>query len=306
MSSACAFAPASIGNVAVGFDILGQSFAGPGDRATVRRVAEPVVRIEAIRGCVSALPIEAERNTAGRALIALRGALGLPFGFSIELDKGIAMGSGMGGSAASCVAALVAANALLDRPLQAGELYPFAIEGEAVSSGSRHGDNVGPMLLGGLVLAAPARLVRIDVPDAWHSVVVHPDAILETRHAREVLNAAYRLSDLVGQSANLALVLSGCHRGDAGMVREGLADVLVEPRRAPLITGFAAVKQAALDANAMGASISGAGPSVFAWFENRTDAEAAAPGMQAAFHAAGLASQAWISPINGPAATLIA
>ena len=296
MSSACAFAPASIGNVAVGFDILGQSFAGPGDRATVRRVAEPVVRIEAIRGCVSALPIEAERNTAGRALIALREALGLPFGFSIELDKGIAMGSGMGGSAASCVAALVAANALLDRPLQAGELYPFAIDG----------DNVGPMLLGGLVLAAPARLVRIDVPDAWHSVVVHPDAVLETRHAREVLNAAYRLSDLVGQSANLALVLSGCHRGDAGMVREGLADVLVEPRRAPLITGFAAVKQAALDANAMGASISGAGPSVFAWFENRTDAEAAAPGMQAAFHAAGLASQAWISPINGPAATLIA
>ena len=135
---------------------------------------------------------------------------------------------------------------------------------------------------------------------------MHPDAVLETRHAREVLNAAYRLSDLVGQSANLALVLSGCHRGDAGMVREGLADVLVEPRRAPLITGFAAVKQAALDANAMGASISGAGPSVFAWFENRTDAEAAAPGMQAAFHAAGLASQAWISPINGPAATLIA
>lgn len=134
MSSACAFAPASIGNVAVGFDILGQeSFAGPGDRATVRRVAEPVVRIEAIRGRhVSALPIEAERNTAGRALIALREALGLPFGFSIELDKGIAMGSGMGGSAASCVAALVAANALLDRPLQAGELYPFAIEGEAV------------------------------------------------------------------------------------------------------------------------------------------------------------------------------
>lgn len=305
MSSACAFAPASIGNVAVGFDILGQSFAGPGDRATVKRIAEPVVRIEAIRGCVSALPMQAERNTAGRALIAMRAALELPFGFAIELDKGIALGSGMGGSAASCVAALVAANALLDEPLQAGELYPFAIEGEAVSSGSRHGDNVGPMLLGGLVLATPGRLVHIDVPEAWHSLVVHPDAVLETRRAREVLNAAYRLSDLVMQSANLALVLSGCHRGDAAMVREGLADVLVEPRRAPLITGFAEVKQAALDCNAMGASISGAGPSVFAWFENRADAESAAPHMQAAFRSAGLPSQAWISPINGPAAALI-
>jgi len=134
---------------------------------------------------------------------------------------------------------------------------------------------------------------------------VHPDAVLETRRAREVLRGDYPLSAFVEQGANLALVLTGCQRGDADLVRAGLADRLVEPRRAPLIPGFAQVKQAALDCNAMGASISGAGPSVFAWFENRTDAEAAAPGMQAAFRNAGLPSQAWISPINGPAAALI-
>lgn len=305
MILATAFAPASIGNVAVGFDILGQSIAGIGDHATVRRIDEPGVRIDAIRGCVRNLPLQPMRNTAGRALLAMREALGLPFGFAIELDKGIALGSGMGGSAASCVAALVAANALLDQPLTVEQLYPFALDGEAVSSGSRHGDNVGPMLLGGLVLAAHGRLLRIEVPEAWHSVVVHPDAVLETRRARQVLQGTYALADFVAQSANLALVLSGCQRGDAELVRAGLADMLVEPRRAPLIRGFHAVKDAALAHDAMGASISGAGPSVFAWFETRSRAAAAAAAMVAAFEQAGFAAAAFLSPINGPAAALV-
>ena len=305
MISATAFAPASIGNVAVGFDILGQSIAGIGDQTTVRRIDEAVVRIDAIRGCVRNLPLEPMQNTAGRALLAMREALDLPFGFAIELEKGIALGSGMGGSAASCVAALVAANALLEEPLSAEQLYPFALDGEAVSSGSRHGDNVGPMLLGGLVLAAHGRLLRIEVPEVWHSVVVHPDAVLETRRARQVLQGTFALTDFVAQSANLSLVLSGCQRGDAELVRAGLADVLVEPRRAPLIRGFHAVKDAALAHDAMGASISGAGPSVFAWFETRSRAAAAAAAMVAAFEQAGQAASAFLSPINGPAAALV-
>ena len=305
MISATAHAPASIGNVAVGFDILGQSIAGIGDQATVRRIDDALVRIDAIRGCVRDLPLEPMQNTAGRALLAMREALDLPFGFAIELEKGIALGSGMGGSAASCVAALVAANALLEEPLSAAQLYPFALDGEAVSSGSRHGDNVGPMLLGGLVLAAHGRLLRIEVPEVWHSVVVHPDAVLETRRARQVLQGTFALTDFVAQSANLSLVLSGCQRGDAELVRAGLADVLVEPRRAPLIRGFHAVKDAALAHDAMGASISGAGPSVFAWFETRSRAAAAAAAMVAAFEQAGQAASAFLSPINGPAAALV-
>jgi homoserine kinase len=306
MSEATAFSPASIGNLGIGFDILGQSFAGAGDRATVRRIQSGKVHISAIRNALVALPLDAEKNTAGAALIALREALKLPYGFDIELDKGIPFGSGMGGSAASCVAALVAANALLDAPLSAEQLYPFALAGEAVASGGRHGDNVGPMLLGGVVLATLDHLVKIPVPDAWHSVLVHPDAVLETRRAREALKGAYAIGDYVAQSANLALVLAGCQRGDASLVRAGLNDVLVEPRRAPLIEGFARVKQAALDHRAMGASISGAGPSVFAWFESRAEAEAAAPAMQAAFTEAGIASESFISPVNGPAARVLA
>src|SRR6185295_10056838 len=151
----------------VGFDILGHTLAGPGDRATVRVIDAPKVRIAAIRGCKVELPRDAERNTAGAALIALREALQLPHGFEIELDKGIAFGSGMGGSASSCVAALVAANALLDEPLGIDALYPLAMHGEAVASGGLHGDNVGPMLMGGLVLATAVRMVSIPVPPAW-------------------------------------------------------------------------------------------------------------------------------------------
>ena len=302
---ACAFSPASVGNVAVGFDILGHTLAGVGDTVTVRRIEAPQVRVAAIRGASFALPLEAERNTAGAALIAMRQALGLAYGFEIEIDKGIALGSGMGGSAASCVAALVAANALLERPLPRAALYPFALAGEAVASGGRHGDNLGPMLLGGLVLATAERLVRIPVPPLWHSLLVHPEAVLETRRAREVLQVDYALKEFVAQSANLALVLAGCHAGDADLVRAGLRDVLVEPRRAPLIGGFDAAKAAALDAGALGASISGAGPSVFAWFESRQGAQDAAPAVQAAFAAAGFESQAWVSPIDSPGAHLL-
>ena len=303
-SIASAFSPASVGNVAVGFDLLGHTVAGPGDRALVRRIDEPVVRIVAVRGVAGELPLEAERNTAGRALIAMREGLGLQHGFELELDKGIPLGSGMGGSAASCVAALVAANALLDAPLSREALYPFALDGEAVASGGRHGDNLGAMLLGGLVLATADRLVKLDAPAHWHCVLVHPEQVLETRRAREALAGSYELKGFVAQSANLALVLTGCARGDASLVRAGLADVLVEPRRAALIPGFAAVKQAALDANAMGASISGAGPSVFAWFESRSAAEGAVAPMQAAFAAIGVESQVWVSPVAGPAAEL--
>jgi homoserine kinase len=179
--AACAFAPASVGNVAVGFDLLGHSVAGAGDRAEVRRIDEPVVRIAAIRGRVDGLPLDPLRNTAGTALLSLRHALGLSGGFELVLHKGIALGSGMGGSAASCVAALVAANALLESPLSREALYPFALDGEAVASGSRHGDNLGSMLLGGLVLSTPDRLLRVPVPAAWHCALVHPHVVLETR-----------------------------------------------------------------------------------------------------------------------------
>jgi len=302
---AIAEAYASVGNVGIGFDILGHTMEGAGDRADVRRIAEREVRIVAIDGVITDLPMAAAENTAGAALLSMMHGLALPFGFELTLHKGIALGSGMGGSAASCVAAVVAANELLDEPLPREALYPFALDGEVVASGSRHGDNLGPMLLGGLVLATEHRLVRIPVPAEWHCALVHPHVVLETRKARAALAGHYALGEFVAQSANLAMVLAGCYRGDAALVREGLSDVLVEPRRAPLIPGFAQVKQAALAAGALGASISGAGPSVFGWFEDRDSAAAAARDMHAAFLAAGHPSDVLVAPIDGPAARVL-
>lgn len=306
--TARARAPASVGNIGVGFDLLGHVITGPCDEAQVRRIDAAEVRIEAIHGEVpgmASIPLAAHANTAGRALMTLREHVGVGHGFAITLHKGIALGSGLGGSAASCVAALVAANALLDAPLPREALYPFALQGESVASGSLHGDNVAPMLLGGVALATAERALRLTAPDWLHAVVVHPQQVLETRHARSVLQAPYPLHQCIAQTTHLALFLIGLQRGDADLIRAGLHDVLVEPRRSGLIPGFAGVKSAALAHGALGSSISGAGPSVFAWFCSRAEAERAAPAMAGAFAEAGVSAECHVSPVNAPAAELL-
>jgi homoserine kinase len=216
---ATAFAPASVGNAAVGFDILGHALAGAGDRVVARRSARSGVRVLAIRGATVELPREAERNTAGKALLSLFAARQADFGVEIEIEKGIALGSGMGGSAASAVAALVAANELFEQPLSRDELYAHALEGEAVASGGKHGDNIAPMLLGGLVLATHERMIKVPVPRGLWCALAHPHFVLETRVARAALVEPYAIGDFVRQSERLALVLAGCWRDDLSLVR---------------------------------------------------------------------------------------
>jgi homoserine kinase len=305
LKTATAVSPASIGNVATGFDILGHTVLGPSDRVTVRRIADTSIRLGSVGGVTMELPSDPERNTALRALVAFRNGRNLAFGFEVDIVKGIPMGSGMGGSAASAVAALLAANALLDEPLPQVELYPFALEAESAASGGRHGDNVGPMLIGGLVLATPERVVRLPVPAGLTCVLVHPHMVLETRRSRAALSSPFAIGDFVPQSAGLAELLVGLFTGRLDSIRAGLKDVLVEPRRAHMIPGLAEVKGAALDSGALGASISGGGPSVFAWFENPTKAEAAQDAMRTAFAGVGLASDAFVSPVEGPMARLL-
>lgn len=303
---ASAIAPPTVGNVAVGFDVLGHALEGVGDRVTVTRTAASVVRIISITGLEISLPLEADANTAGRALIALLSSCPSGTGFDVEIEKGIAFGSGMGGSAASSVAAVVAANATLDVPLPMATLYHAAMHGESAASGSMHGDNVAPALLGGLVIA-PSRgdPVALPVPAWLHAAVVRPHFPLETRASRAVLSHPYQLPAFVEQSAALALTLAGCFNSDAALIRRGLRDVLVEPRRAALIPGFAKVKQAALDCDALGASISGGGPSVFGWFESRAAAERAATAMRAAFRTVALESTALVSRVAAPGARVV-
>jgi homoserine kinase len=268
--SSVAFAPATVGNVGIGFDILGHTFPAIGDRVRATRTAQPGVRIVAITGVAGELPVEAASNTAGMAVLSLAESLALPFGIELAIEKGIPLGSGLGGSAASAVAAVVAVNELLDQPLSRLELLKHAIEGEAVASGSRHADNIAPSLFGGLVLTVGIdmpRIKQIPVPAGIRCVLVHPQLYLSTREARLILNPTVKLSDVVWQTANLAGFLAGCYTNDLALIRDAFEDVLIEPQRAHLIPGFADVRRSAMEEGALGCSISGAGPSVFAWSE---------------------------------------
>lgn len=306
-ATATAFAPATVGNVGVGFDILGHAFGVIGDRVTVRRVAMAGVRIVAIEGTQHGLPLEAERNTAGKAVLSLAGAASPQFGIELSIEKGIPLGSGLGGSAASAVAAVVAANALLDAPVPPIELLRHAIIGEAVASGSRHADNIAPALFGGLVLTVgidSPRIKQIPVPPSIRCVLLHPRMYLSTQDARGLLTRLVDLSDVVWQTANLAGFLAGCYTNDLALIREAFEDVLIEPQRAKLIPGFAQVKQAALAAGALGCSISGAGPSVFAWCQAES-AVATCDGMLRAFGEHGLVCDHWIAPVSGEGARVL-
>ncbi len=305
---ATAFAPASVANVAIGFDILGFSLGAIGDRATVRRVDEPGVRIRSITGVVQDLPLEAAKNTAGRALMAMRDSLSLDFGFELSIEKGIPLASGLGGSAASAVAAVVAANALLSAPRQQLELLRYAMHGEAVASGSMHMDNIAPSLFGGLVLTVgidQPRIKQIPVPPSIRAVIVHPHMFLSTRSARAILKGSVQMADFVWQTANLAGFISGCYTNDIDMLRESFEDVVIEPQRAALIPGFPEVRRAALSAGALGCSISGAGPTVFAWcIESHAHAVREAMVLQFSHHQ--LQSDDWITSVVPVGATIVA
>ena len=304
---ASAFAPASVGNVAIGFDILGFAVEALGDRVTVTATAAPGVTISAVRGIAGELPQRVEDNTAGRALLAMQETLQPKFGFTLEIDKGIPLGSGLGGSAASAVAAVVAANALLAEPCGQLELLRFAMAGEAVASGARHVDNIAASLYGGLVLTVGIdhpRVKRIPVPASIRAVIVHPHMFLATAKARAILRRSVELSDFVWQTAHLAGFISGCYTDDLDMIRASLEDVVIEPQRQALIPGFADVRRGAMAAGALGCSISGAGPSMFAWALEATAPKVLAA-MREAFARHSLATDEWVVELRSNGARVI-
>lgn len=305
MTTVTALAPASIGNVAVGFDVLGQAIAGPADRCTATRTAVPGVTITALQGLPCAIPVAAEKNTAGAAALSLLQSTGAGFGVELVLQKGIPLGSGMGGSAASAVAAVVAVNALLDEPLAPAALLAHALAGEALASGAvPHADNIAPSLFGGLTLVQgetdPA-VVSLPVPTGLGAVVVHPHVELQTSAARAVLRPDVPLEQAIEQVAAVAGFVAGCYRDDKNLIRRSLLDAIVEPQRAHMVPGFHDVKNAAVESGALGCSLSGSGPSMFAWAAT-ADCESVAAAMQAAFAAHGLASDSWTSPLDAPGA----
>lgn len=304
---ATAFAPASVGNVAIGFDILGFSVDALGDRVTAVRRDEPGVLIDRASGVAGELPRDPERNTAGRAVLAMIQERKLGFGFEMHIDKGIALGSGLGGSAASAVAAVVAANALLDEPCSRLELLKFAMQGERVASGALHADNTAACLYGGLVLTVgidQPRVKQIPIPPGVRAVIVHPHMFLSTHEARALLKGSVELSDFVWQTANLAGFISGCYTDDLDLIRASFEDVVIEKQRQALIPGFAEVREAALGAGALGCSIAGAGPTLFAW-AMQSHAAAVLAAMRLPLERRAIGVDGWVIDINSPGARII-
>ena len=297
------YAPASVANVACGFDTLGFAIHRPGDDVMVKFSRDPGFRITSITGTSVKLPTEPRKNTAGVAALALLEHLDqADRGIEMHIHKGIPVGSGIGSSACSAVAAVVAINELLGKPLSRRELLPFALQGEALASGgAMHADNVGPCLLGGMVLVrsnADLDLVNIPIPSELHVAVALPRLTVLTADARAVLPKKIPLKDGITQWGNVGGLVAGFMSGDYGLIGRSLHDVVAEPARAHLIPHFHAVQDAALTAGALGCSISGAGPACFALCRGDESAFEVAVAMQFAFSDNGIPCERYISTIN--------
>ena len=299
MKSIRVFCPGTIANVSCGFDVLGLSLAGVGDYMTVTQTTIKGITISEILG--QDLPLETTQNVAGVAGLALLEALGSDAGFDIKIDKRIKAGSGIGSSAASSAGAVWAINHLLGDPFTTKELIPFAMEGERLASGVAHADNVAPALLGGFTLVRstdPLDVISLPSPSALYATVIHPQIEIKTADSRRILKSNLSLKDAITQWGNVGGLVAGLYREDYELIGRSLQDVVIEPVRSILIPGFNEIKEAALNAGALGGGISGSGPSVFALSKGKDKALKVADAMRHAYEPFGISFDIHISNIN--------
>ena len=296
------FAPATVANVACGYDVLGFAIEAPGDEVVARHSPEPGLRIVKITGDDGKLPMEVTQNTAGVAAQDLLRHLGmLDRGVELEIHKKMPFGSGLGSSAASAVAGVYAVNKLIGEPLTKKQLLPFAMAGESSADGAWHADNVGPCLLGGIVFIRSNQeldMAQLPGPENLWATVVHPDIEILTKVAREILPLEVPLENVTQQVGNLGGLLCGLIQDDYELISRSIHDVIAEPRRQKLIPEFYRAKRDAMAAGALGFSISGAGPSVFALCEGEETARRVGEEVSRVFTEAPIQSQVYVSRIN--------
>ncbi len=303
------FAPASVANVACGYDVLGFAIDAPGDEVVVRFSKKPGLRITKITGDGGKLPKNPEKNTAGVAALDYLTHLGkLEIGIEMEIHKKMPFGSGLGSSAASSVAGVFAVNELLGRPLNRKQLLPFAMSGEVSADGAYHADNVGPSLLGGIVFIRDnleLDTAQLPVPKELYAAVIHPDIEILTKVARDILPTKIEVSKATQQCGNLGGLICGLIQEDFGLISRSIHDVIAEPYRQKLIPEFYNAKRAAIAQGALGFSISGAGPSVFALCEGKESAQRVGDAISAVFTEIDLSNQLYVSAINTTGAYVI-
>lgn len=304
-------APASVANVSCGYDIMGFALEDIGDEVTLCLLeGEKEIKQVILTGRYGHLiPSDLDRNTASVAVEAfLRFLKREDISYQLELKKNLPLGSGLGSSASSAVAAVVAMNTLLGGPLAKGELLPFAMEGERIACGAAHADNVAPSLLGGFTLIRsydPLDVVSIPCPENLFAVVVYPDVELKTADARRILRTEIDLKEAVSQSANAAGFVSGLLLNNRDLISRSMEDLLAEPKRMQLIPGFQDVKKVVMDAGAIGFGISGSGPSVFALCDGNGQAKRIGEIMKNTFKEMGLEAEIYCSSLNAAGAKVV-
>jgi homoserine kinase len=258
------FSPATVANVACGFDVLGFCLDNVGDEMIVRKTAKRGIYITKIEGFD--LPFEADKNVAGVSALALIEDAKPDFGFEIEIYKHIKPGSGIGSSAASAAGSVFAINELLGRPYNKTQLTYFAMKGEALASKCEHADNLAPAIFGGFTLVKsinPLEILQIPTPNDLFATIIHPQIEVKTSEARAILPKEIPLQHAITQWANVGSLVHALHINDYKLISKSLHDVIIEPYRSKLIPYFHEVKNASLNAGALGCGISGSGPSIF-------------------------------------------
>ena len=304
-----AYAPATVSNVGCGFDVLGFALDQPGDIVVAGPADQPGVVISAIEGDDGRLSRDPMRNTAGAAAVALLERLETTRGVTLSLHKGLPLESGVGSSGASAVAAVVAVNELLGRPASLDVLFACAMAGEQAGCGASNHDNVAPALYGGFILsrsAHPPDIVHLPVPDGLACAVLHPHLQIQTGAARALLGTTVPLGDAVRQWGNVGALVASLFQSDRALLGRSIEDVIAEPKRAALVPGFYALKSAALAAGAIGCSLSGSGPSIFALAASMEDAQRAGEAMRRAFaEASPVGADLWVSPVGRQGARVV-
>lgn len=295
------FASATVANVSCGFDVLGFAVDHPGDEVIITKTANAQVKIGQISGDDGRLSRDPSLNTVGVAVQNFLTHIGSRQGVEIVLNKKMPFESGLGSSAASAVAGVYAINELLDRPLNQKQLLPFAMQAEEIACGSAHADNVAPSLLGGFVLIRsydPLDVIQLPTPEELYATIIHPRIEVKTKDAREILKKSIQLKDAVVQWGNVAGLVTGLLQSDYDLIGRSMRDVIVEPVRSLLIPGFDQVKQVALDQGALGAGISGSGPSIFSLSRGEEVAKKVGDQMKNTYDRLGIENQVFVSKIN--------
>jgi homoserine kinase len=308
MNTIKAFAPATVANVCCGFDILGFSVDFPGDEVMLTLKDEPGIVITSIEGDDGRLPKEALKNTAGVAVDSFLKSLDSNQGVEIKLIKNLPLGSGMGSSAASGVAALVAINHLMGNPFTREQMIPFAMEAERIACGSAHADNVAPSLLGGFVLVRdyhPLDVIKIPVAKGLYCTLIHPHLELKTSDSRRVLKPTVSLQDAITQSGNIAGLMIGLTKPDYALVSRSLKDVIAEPIRSVFIPGFDQIRKLVVQTGALGCGISGSGPTIFCLSTDNKIAQQVGESVQLQFLKNHLKSDVYVSKINDEGARIV-